>query len=97
MLIFWQVSPIAFGGISIGSSWQELFGVNDDPFTLLDAYFELGGNFIDTANSYQGENSEKLIGEWLAKRGNRNQMVIATKFSAGYRNGNREEEPLQSN
>jgi aryl-alcohol dehydrogenase-like predicted oxidoreductase len=57
----------------------------------------MGGNFIDTANSYQAETSEKIIGEWIAKRNNRDQIVLATKYSAGYRNGNREENPIQSN
>jgi hypothetical protein len=43
-----KVSPIALGGISIGSAWSELFGQNEDLFTLLDTFFSLGGNFIDT-------------------------------------------------
>lgn len=76
---------------------EELFGVNEDPFKLLDTYFDLGGNFIDTSNSYQAESSEKLIGEWIEKRGNRDQIVLATKYSAGYRGHNREAEPMQSN
>lgn len=92
-----KVSPIALGGISIGSSWSELFGQNEDPFTLLDAYFSLGGNFIDTSNTYNSEDSERLIGQWMEKRGNRDQMVVATKYTAGYRGYNLEKEPLQSN
>ncbi|EON63922.1 hypothetical protein W97_03150 [Coniosporium apollinis CBS 100218] len=92
-----KVSPIVLGGISIGSSWSELFGQNEDPFALLDSYFSLGGNFIDTSNTYNSEDSERLIGEWMEKRENRDQMVIATKYSAGYRAYNREKEPLQSN
>lgn len=92
-----KVSPIALGGISIGSSWSEIFGKNEDPFTLMDAYFALGGNFIDTSNVYNSEDSECLIGEWMEKRGNRDQMVVATKYTAGYRLHNIEKEPLQSN
>jgi aryl-alcohol dehydrogenase-like predicted oxidoreductase len=92
-----KVSPICLGGISIGSSWSELFGENEEPDSLLDAYFSLGGNFIDTSNVYNSEDSERLIGEWMEKRGNRDQMVIATKYTAGYRAYNREKEPLQSN
>lgn len=92
-----KVSALCLGGISIGSSWSELFGKNEDPFSLLDAYFSLGGNFIDTANIYCGEESERLIGEWMESRKNRDQMVIATKYTAGYRAYNREKEPLQSN
>ncbi|KAH6137750.1 hypothetical protein HBI68_228980 [Parastagonospora nodorum] len=92
-----KVSPIVLGGISIGNSWSKLFGKSEDPFSLLDAYYDLGGNFIDTANTYNSEESEKLIGEWMEKRGVRDQMVVATKFGAGYRAHKHEKEPLQSN
>jgi aryl-alcohol dehydrogenase-like predicted oxidoreductase len=54
-------------------------------FAVLDAYFQAGGNFIDTADSYgrrgpggAGE-SERIIGRWIASRGNRDGLVIATK------------------
>ncbi|KIW98148.1 uncharacterized protein Z519_01732 [Cladophialophora bantiana CBS 173.52] len=92
-----KVSPLCLGGISIGSAWREIFGKNEDPFALLDAFFSLGGNFIDTANTYNSEDSERLIGEWMELRNNRDQMVIATKYSAGYRAYRRNEEPMQSN
>ncbi|EXJ74991.1 uncharacterized protein A1O5_01687 [Cladophialophora psammophila CBS 110553] len=92
-----KVSPLCLGGISIGSSWREIFGKNEDPFALLDAFFSLGGNFIDTSNTYNSEDSERLIGEWMELRNNRDQMVIATKYSAGYRAYKRKEEPMQSN
>ena len=92
-----KVSPICLGGISIGSAWSEIFGKNEEPSSLLDAYYSLGGNFIDTSNVYNAEDSERLIGEWMEKRGVRDQMVIATKYTAGYRAHNREKEPLQSN
>ncbi|PNY24930.1 Norsolorinic acid reductase A [Tolypocladium capitatum] len=42
------------------------------------------GNFIDTANNYQFGESEQWIGEWMKKRGNREQMVIATKFTTNF-------------
>ena len=94
-----KVSPLALGGISLGNSWSTVFGKNEDPFTLLDAYYSLGGNFIDTANIYNCEESEKLIGQWMEERGVRDQMVVATKFSAGYQAYRKEENPglLQSN
>jgi aryl-alcohol dehydrogenase (NADP+) len=54
-------------------------------FAVLDAYAQAGGNFIDTADMYgrrgaggAGE-SERIIGRWIAARGNREQLVIATK------------------
>lgn len=37
-----------------------------------------GGNFIDCANNYQDEQSEMIVGEWMEKRGNRNDIVLAT-------------------
>jgi aryl-alcohol dehydrogenase-like predicted oxidoreductase len=43
------------------------------------------GNFIDTANNYQDEQSEKWIGEWMAARKNRDQLVIATKYTTEHR------------
>ena len=91
-----KVSPIALGGISIGSSWSSVFGKNEDSLKLLDAYFELGGNFIDTSNTYNSEDSERLIGEWMESRGLRDQMVIATKYTAGYK-GHDSNVKLQSN
>jgi aryl-alcohol dehydrogenase-like predicted oxidoreductase len=44
-----------------------------------------GGNFIDTANSYLVEHggSETIIGRWIADRGNRDQIVLATKVGGG--------------
>ena len=52
---------------------------------MLDAYYDAGGNFIDTANNYQDEQSEKWIGEWMKERGNRDLIVLATKFTTPYR------------
>jgi aryl-alcohol dehydrogenase-like predicted oxidoreductase len=52
---------------------------------MLDFFYENGGNFIDTANNYQGEESETWIGEWMKKNNNRDEMVLATKFTTGYR------------
>jgi aryl-alcohol dehydrogenase-like predicted oxidoreductase len=43
------------------------------------------GNFIDTASNYQNEQSEAWIGDWMAERNCRDEMVIATKFTTGYR------------
>jgi aryl-alcohol dehydrogenase-like predicted oxidoreductase len=57
----------------------------EESFKLLDAFVAAGGNFIDTANNYQNEQSESWIGEWMKLRGNRNQLVIATKYTTNYR------------
>jgi aryl-alcohol dehydrogenase-like predicted oxidoreductase len=52
---------------------------------VLDAYTAAGGNFIDTANSYLVEHgrSETILGTWMADRGNRDQIVLATKVGGG--------------
>lgn len=82
-----RVSPLQLGGMSIGDAWSGFMGSMDkeQSFKLLDAFVEAGGNFIDTANNYQNEQSEAWIGEWMAARNNRDQMVIATKFTTDYR------------
>lgn len=76
-----DVSRLCLGAMALG-------GVQDDAesFAILDRFVELGGNFIDTANCYMfwipggtGDESELLLGRWLAARGNRDDLVIATK------------------
>ncbi|SFP87398.1 aldo/keto reductase [Amycolatopsis rubida] len=75
------VSPLCLGGNVFG--WTA-----DEPasFAVLDAYAEAGGNFVDTADSYiyqfpgnEPGQSETIIGKWLASRGNRDDVVVATK------------------
>ncbi|GAA0035191.1 aldo/keto reductase [Brevibacterium metallidurans] len=76
-----MVHPLQLGGNPFG--WG---ADRDESFAVLDAYAEAGGNFIDTADAYSvwvegntGGESETIIGEWMASRGNRDEMVIATK------------------
>ncbi|CAI4049423.1 hypothetical protein N7582_004663 [Saccharomyces uvarum] len=82
-----KVSPLILGGMSIGDAWSGYMGTMDKEraFKLLDAFYEAGGNFIDTANTYQNEQSEAWIGEWMESRKLRDQIVIATKFSTDYK------------
>ena len=64
----------------------------DESFALFDLYRARGGNFIDTANIYahwvgpewRGGESEIVLGEWLRARGNRHDLVIASKVGFGY-------------
>ncbi|KAF9523565.1 Aldo/keto reductase [Crepidotus variabilis] len=83
-----HVSPLALGAMNIGDQWDKI-GMGsmskEDSFKLLDAYYDKGGNFIDTANNYQDETSEKFIGEWAENRGIRDQLFIATKYTAQYK------------
>ncbi|HNS02729.1 MAG TPA: aldo/keto reductase [Anaerolineae bacterium] len=76
-----QVSELCLGTMQWG--WTA-----DEPtsFSVMDAFVEAGGNFIDTANNYSrwvagnpGGVSEEIIGRWMAARGNRRQIVLATK------------------
>ncbi|KAF7979846.1 hypothetical protein HWV62_40593 [Athelia sp. TMB] len=81
-----RVSPIQLGGMSIGTEWQGMGEMTKEScFELMDTYYELGGNFIDTASNYQNGTSEELIGEWMERRQNRDQIVVATKFSTPWR------------
>ncbi|PPQ88387.1 hypothetical protein CVT25_011266 [Psilocybe cyanescens] len=78
-----HVSPIQLGGMSIGDQWNDMLGSMDkeSSFKLLNAYFDHGGNFIDTANLYQDGSSESFIGEWAEERGIRDRLFIATKYT----------------
>jgi aryl-alcohol dehydrogenase-like predicted oxidoreductase len=52
-----RVSPLCLGAMSIGEAWKEFMGSMDKEasFKLLDAFYDAGGNFIDTSNNYQNE------------------------------------------
>src|SRR3954471_11514544 len=75
-----DVFPLCLGANVFG--WTA-----DEPqsFAVLDAYLAAGGNFVDTANSYLVEHgrSETIIGRWLAERGTRDEIVLATKVGGG--------------
>jgi aryl-alcohol dehydrogenase (NADP+) len=75
-----DVFPICLGGNVFGWSADE-----SQSRDVLDAYVAAGGNFIDTANSYLVEHgmSETILGRWLHDRGNRGQIVLATKVGGG--------------
>ncbi|KAJ7362790.1 aryl-alcohol dehydrogenase [Mycena albidolilacea] len=79
-----HVSPLALGTMTFGTKWEAL-GMRamdkESSFKLLDAFFDAGGNHIDTANAYQTGDSERCIGEWAEARGCRDQLVIATKYT----------------
>lgn len=74
------VSPLCLGGVPFGNTLDERA-----TFALLDRFVELGGNFIDTARIYSdwvpGEKrrSERILGDWLRARSNRDHVVVATK------------------
>ena len=69
-----DVSRLTLGGNVFGWTADQ-----EQSFAVLDAFTAAGGNFIDTADLYAGGQSETIIGRWLAARGNRADVVIATK------------------
>ncbi|GAA2666727.1 MULTISPECIES: aldo/keto reductase [Actinosynnema] len=76
-----DVSRLNLGGNVFGWSADEAAS-----HAVLDAFAEAGGNFVDTADVYSswvpghsGGESETVLGSWLAKRGRRDDVVIATK------------------
>ncbi len=77
-----RVSPLCLGAMTFGTEWG--WGApRETVFALLDRYVEAGGNFVDTADIYTGGTSERLIGEWMRERNNRDHIVLATKFTLG--------------
>jgi len=79
-----EVHPLCLGG--------NVFGWTADAPTssaVLDAYTAAGGNFVDTADSYTwrvegntGGDSERVLGDWMAERGVRDDLVVATKVGS---------------
>ena len=76
-----DVFPLCLGGNVFGWTADER-----QSFAVLDAYVQAGGNFVDSSDSYSafapgnvGGESEAILGKWLAARGNRASVVIATK------------------
>ncbi|GKT80107.1 norsolorinic acid reductase [Colletotrichum tofieldiae] len=84
-----RVSPLCLGAMNFGDAWKGYMGTCDQKTVeeILDFFYEQGGNFIDTANNYQFEESEAWIGEWMKKKGVRDQMVIATKYTTNFQAG----------
>src|SRR6185369_1996038 len=79
-----RVHPINLGTMTFGSKWTERMGAtsDEDIVKIMKRYYEVGGNFIDTANVYQYGESEEKVAMGLAKNNiPRSDMVIATKFS----------------
>ncbi len=76
-----EVAPLVFGG--------NVFGWTADQarsFELLDRFVERGFNTVDTADVYSawapglsGGESERVLGQWLAQRGRRDDVVLMTK------------------
>lgn len=77
-------TPLCLGGNVFGWTADEAAS-----FAVLDAFVEAGGTFIDTADAYsgwvpghRGGESEEVLGRWMAARGNRDEVVLATKVGS---------------
>lgn len=51
----------------------------NDVFAVLDAFLQAGGNTIDTGPKYAKYQAEKLIGQWMQERGNREDVILISK------------------
>jgi len=78
-----NVHPLCLGGNVFGWSADEAQSID-----VLNAYTEYNGNFIDTADVYSewkegntGHDSERILGNWMKSRGNRSEIIIATKVA----------------
>jgi aryl-alcohol dehydrogenase-like predicted oxidoreductase len=78
------VAPLCLGGNVFGWTADE-----ETSFALLDGFVEAGFNFIDTADVYSrwaaghhGGESETVLGDWLKRRGKRDDVIIATKVGS---------------
>ncbi|WP_349264172.1 aldo/keto reductase [Longimicrobium sp.] len=76
-----EIFPLGLGGNTFGNTTDERASME-----VLDAFMAAGGNFIDTADSYsywkpgnQGGESETILGTWMRQRGNRGDVILATK------------------
>lgn len=79
-----EVFPLNLGGNTFGWTSDK-----EQSFEVLDAFLAAGGNFVDTADRYSawapghvGGESETVLGQWFAERGNRDEVVLATKCGA---------------
>lgn len=79
------MTKLDFGTFVLGGNVFGWTVEREEGFRILDAFVERGGRMIDTADAYppggEGGGSEAMIGEWLASRGQRDRIAIATKVA----------------
>lgn len=75
-----RVSEYALGAGNFGTRWGS-GSTPDEARAMLDRFADVGGTFIDTANSYQFGESEEILGKLLTRR--RDEFTLATKFTNG--------------
>ena len=73
-----RVSDLSLGTMTFGEEWG--WGASkEESRRMFDAYAEMGGNFIDTANGYTDGTSERFVGEFV--KDERSRFVVATKYT----------------
>ena len=83
-----RVSPLCLGAMTFGEDWGWGASV-EESVSMINTYIDNGGNFIDTANVYTNNHSEKIIGDVVANNSSlRTQLVLATKFANNVFPGN---------
>jgi len=80
-----SIAPLVLGGNVFGWTADQATS-----FSILDRFLDLGFDMVDTANVYSrwvpghdGGESERIIGNWLARSGKRDRVLIATKVGMG--------------
>jgi aryl-alcohol dehydrogenase-like predicted oxidoreductase len=71
-----KVSQLCLGTMMFGGKTDE-----EESFRIIDHAINEGVNFIDTADVYAGNESERIIGKALAGEGKRDNIILATKFN----------------
>lgn len=72
-----KVSRVCLGTMTFGHVADE-----NTAFAIMDRFLEMGGSFVDTADQYNNGVSEEIVGRWMAQRGTRGQVILATKVYA---------------
>jgi aryl-alcohol dehydrogenase-like predicted oxidoreductase len=76
-----RVSPFALGAMTFGEDAGGAGTTVEESERILASFFDRGGNFVDTANFYTNGHSEKILGDYFAKRpGLRDRVIVASKF-----------------
>jgi aryl-alcohol dehydrogenase-like predicted oxidoreductase len=81
-----RVSPLCLGTMTFGTEWG-WGSAESTARAIFDRFLDAGGNFVDTADGYTNGTSETLIGKFTKSAGNRNSIVLATKYTFNVRPG----------
>lgn len=74
-----RVSELCLGAMTFGTAWGPMGADRETSVAMLRRFADAGGNFIDTANNYQGGESERVVGEFV--KSERDRYVVASKYT----------------